>query len=56
MNAQLTHLHRRHRHLNRLIDNCRAALRQDELKALKRLRLRIRDRIAALQRTSQPSG
>lgn len=56
MNEQLTRLHRRHRHLNRLIDTCRATLRQDEMKALKRLRLRIKDRIAALQRTSQPSG
>lgn len=56
MSEQLTHLHQRHRHLDRLIDTCRATLRQEEMKSLKRLRLRIKDRIAAMQRTSQPSG
>lgn len=47
-------LKQRHRQLNRRIDNCRAHGRQDELKLLKRMRLRIKDRLAALTWTAQP--
>lgn len=39
-----------HRTLNRIIDNAKAVGRQNEVKQLKRLRLHIKDRIAALQR------
>jgi len=50
MNSTLERLQKEHRRLNRLIDNCRSALRQNEMKALKRLRLKLKDRIAGLQR------
>ncbi|QIG79170.1 YdcH family protein [Stakelama tenebrarum] len=50
MKDRLNDLSRRHRRLNRLIDNCRAANRQEEMKTLKRIRLRLKDEIAALQR------
>ncbi len=50
MKERLEEFKRRHRRLDRLIDSCRAASRQDELKVLKRIRLRLKDRIATLQR------
>ena len=43
-------LTREHRQLNRLIDTTKSAIARDELKALKRLRLRLKDKIVALQR------
>jgi len=52
MTDRLEDFHRRHRRLNRVIDGCRAASRQEEMKVLKRVRLRLNDRIAALQRRS----
>ena len=52
MNRYLDRLQHEHRRLNRLIDNCRSAARQNEMKALKRLRLRIKDRIVLFQRSS----
>ena len=48
---RLDNLRQRHRALARLIDTTRALARQEEVKRLKRLRLRLKDRIAAL---SQP--
>lgn len=45
-----------HRRLNRVIDTCRAASRQHELKDLKRLRLIIKDKFFALQHSHQPSS
>lgn len=48
-------LQKQHRQLNRRIDNCRAGSRQEDLKLLKRMRLKIKDRLAALIRTAQPS-
>ncbi|MEL7832215.1 DUF465 domain-containing protein [Citromicrobium bathyomarinum] len=48
---RLDNLRQRHRALDRLIDTTRALARQKEVKRLKRLRLRLKDRIAAL---SQP--
>lgn len=52
MNRHLERLLQEHRRLNRMIDNCRNAAGQNELKALKRLRLKLKDRIAhQLQRT-----
>ena len=55
MNRYLDRLKQEHRRLNRLIDNCRSAARQNEMKALKRLRLRIKDGIAQLQRSAYPA-
>jgi uncharacterized protein YdcH (DUF465 family) len=52
MKRYLDRLQQEHRRLNRLIDNCRSAARQNEMTALKRLRLKIRDRIAQLQRSA----
>ena len=49
MNPHIERLQSEHRRLNRMIDTCRSAARQGEMKALKRLRLRIKDRIARLQ-------
>lgn len=37
----------RHRRLNRLIDNAKSYGRQEELRVLKRIRLRLKDRIVA---------
>ena len=48
---RLDNLRQRPRALDRLIDTTRALARQEEVKRLKRLRLRLKDRIAAL---SQP--
>lgn len=45
---------KRHRQLNRLIDNCRAAGRQQEMQQLKRIRLNIKDKIAAAKRGLAP--
>ena len=39
-----------HRALNRLIDTTKAIGARDDLKSLKRLRLRLKDKIVALQR------
>lgn len=45
-------LAQKHRRLDRLIDICKAAGRQAETQHLKRLRLRIKDALAAAQRRS----
>lgn len=50
MKSYLQKLMREHRMLNRIIDNAKAFGRQHELKDLKRLRLRMKDKIAAMQR------
>ncbi|WP_374614775.1 YdcH family protein [Sphingorhabdus sp.] len=54
MNSYLERLQQEHRRLNRRIDNCRNAVRQNEMKALKRLRLKLKDKIAQFQRTASP--
>ena len=46
----LRKLVREHRALNRLIDTSKAIGACDDLKSLKRLRLRLKDKIVALQR------
>jgi uncharacterized protein YdcH (DUF465 family) len=51
MHLTLERLRKEHRRLNRLIDTCRAAARQDEMKELKRWRLKLKDRITQLQRS-----
>lgn len=53
MHNYLETLKQKHRRLNRLIDNCKAAGRQHEMQQLKRIRLRIKDKIAAIQRRSK---
>ena len=56
MATYLERLKNEHRRLNRVIDTCRAASRQHELKDLKRLRLIIKDKFFALQHSHQPSS
>lgn len=56
MKDRLDSLRHRHRRLDRLIDNCRAASRQEEMKILKRIRLRLKDRIASVQRHTPVAG
>lgn len=53
---RLDALRERHRRLDRLIDTCRAAGRQEDMKLLKRLRLRLKDRIALHQRRDLSAG
>ena len=54
MRHYLEDLKRRHRRLNRLIDNSKAAGRQGEMQELKRVRLRIKDKITAIQNGISP--
>ncbi|MEP2103592.1 MAG: hypothetical protein ABJP02_15790 [Parasphingorhabdus sp.] len=54
MKNYVDELVRRHCRLNRLIDNCRAAGRQQEMQKLKRIRLNIKDKIAAAKRDLAP--
>ena len=56
MKNYLETLKLKHRRLNRLIDNCKAAGRQQEMQQLKRIRLQIKDRIAATQRALVPQS
>lgn len=50
MKPYLRKLMREHRALNRLIDTTKALGAQADLKDMKRLRLRLKDKIIALQR------
>ncbi|MEX0341510.1 MAG: YdcH family protein [Erythrobacter sp.] len=50
MKPYLRKLMRQHRQLNRLIDTTKSAVAGEELKAMKRLRLRLKDKIIARQR------
>lgn len=54
MQAQLDRLIRRHRRLDRLIDTSKSAGKQAEVKVLKRLRLRLKDRIEEIRRRAHP--
>lgn len=54
MKNYLETLKQKHRRMNRLIDNCKAAGRQHEMQQLKRIRLQIKDKIAATQRILSP--
>ncbi|NCN83295.1 MAG: DUF465 domain-containing protein [Sphingomonadales bacterium] len=54
MKNYLETLKLKHRRLNRLIDNCKAAGRQQEMQHLKRIRLLIKDKIAKTQRALDP--
>ena len=53
MKNYLNELVRRHRSLNRQIDNRKAAGWQSEMKQLKPLRLRIKDEIQAIRKRIQ---
>jgi hypothetical protein len=55
MKNYLNELVRRHRNLNRQIDNRKAAGWQVDMKQLKRLRLRIKDEIQAIRKRMQKS-
>lgn len=55
MKTHLNRLLHEHRCLNRKIDTCRNVVRQDEMKLLKKLRLRLKDQITRLQRSAIPS-
>lgn len=55
MKNYLNELVRRHRRLNRQIDNRKAAGWQVDMKQLKRLRLRIKDEIQAIRKRLQQS-
>ena len=55
MTLTVERLRQEHRRLNRIIDNCRSAARQAEMKELKRLRLKLKDRMFRLQRFTSPS-
>ncbi|WP_161595919.1 YdcH family protein [Flavisphingopyxis soli] len=50
MKPYLRKLLREHRALNRLIDTTKAIGASEDVKAMKRLRLRLKDKITALQR------
>ena len=50
MKPYLLRLLREHRRLNRLIDTTKSIGSGERLKAMKRLRLRLKDKIAVLQR------
>lgn len=56
MKNYLETLKQKHRRLNRLIDNCKVAGRQQEMQQLKRIRLLIKDKIAATQRALVPQN
>ncbi len=50
MKPYLKKLLREHRAINRLIDTTKALGAQEQVKAMKRTRLRLKDKITALQR------
>ncbi|GAB5352388.1 YdcH family protein [Qipengyuania sp. 483] len=50
MKPYLLKLTREHRALNRMIDTAKSLGASEEMKSMKRLRLHIKDKIAALQR------
>lgn len=54
MTGYLDRLVRRHRRLDRMIDTSKAVGKQEELKVLKRLRLRMKDRIEEIRQRNHP--
>ncbi|WP_164931268.1 hypothetical protein [Erythrobacter sp. HKB08] len=56
MEGYISKLRRRHRRLDRLIDTSKAAGKQEDVKILKRIRLKLKDRIVAAQRNLQGSA
>jgi len=55
MKNHLDKLRLRHRRIDRLIDTSKAVGKQEEIKVLKRIRLRLKDQIAALQQRNLPA-
>jgi len=55
MKNHLEKLRLRHRRIDRLIDTSKALGKQEEIKVLKRIRLRLKDQIAALQQRNLPA-
>ena len=55
MQNYLKKLRLRHRRIDRLIDTSKSAGKQEEVKTLKRIRLQLKDRIAALQARKEPA-
>jgi len=55
MKLTLERLQHEHSRLNRLIDSCRNGPSYSKITALKRMRLKIKDRIAHLQRRANPA-
>ncbi|MFN4112468.1 MAG: hypothetical protein ACK4GD_00845 [Sphingomonadaceae bacterium] len=54
MTTHLDRLIRRHRRLDRLIDTSKSVGKQEETKVLKRLRLRLKDRIEEIRQRDHP--
>lgn len=54
MNTHLDRMIRRHRRIDRLIDTSKSHGKQEDLKLLKRVRLQLKDKIAALQSRDTP--
>lgn len=54
MQNHLDKLRHTHRSLNRAIDTMRAPARQEDVKRLKKLRLMVKDRIAAVSTPRTP--
>jgi hypothetical protein len=54
MNNHLDRLRSRHRRIDRLIDTSKAHGKQEDMKLLKRVRLRLKDKIAELQGRNYP--
>lgn len=55
MDNHLEELKKRHRRLNRLIDTCKSGGREQEMKQLKRIRLKLKDTISDMLRRLEPS-
>ncbi len=49
MKNHIAKLSAAHRRLNRMIDNSKSFGRQEEMKSLKRMRLRIKDKLAFMK-------
>lgn len=56
MHPHLEKLRLTHRRLDRAIDTMRSPARQEDRKQLKKLRLLVKDRIAAVTSSRSPSG
>lgn len=54
MQNYLKKLRLRHRRLDRLIDTTKAAGKQEDVKILKQIRLRLKDRIAEVEAQQRP--
>lgn len=55
MKHHIEELRKRHQRLDRLIDTCRSAGREHEIKQLKRIRLSLKDKITNMLRRQEPT-